>query len=129
MFQNVVSLVGAIESIRVSRPNVLLVVLGERGAIKLRAQVEVHADGKHWETLTGPNGFRVDDVIAVTGTVAFDPATGAVALGARVERGDIPRADVAAVVAAVIDAEEAVGQQWDLVSGNVPVHDAVRSAG
>ena len=62
------------------------------------------------------------------GRLTDEPATGLVALGSAVERGDIPRADVAAVLAAVIDQERTVGKQWDLVSGETPVPEAVQSA-
>ncbi len=41
-------------------------------------------------------------------------------------RGDVTRADVAAVLAAVLDEPGTVGQQWNLVNGDVPVADAVR---
>jgi uncharacterized protein YbjT (DUF2867 family) len=62
------------------------------------------------------------------GRLTDDPATGRVALGPEVRRGDVTRADVAAVLAAVLDSDAAVGHQWDLVNGDVPVEDAVRSA-
>ena len=63
------------------------------------------------------------------GRLTDDPATGSVALGPDVARGDVTRADVAAVLAAVLDAPGSVGRQWNLVNGDVPVADAVRSAG
>ncbi len=59
------------------------------------------------------------------GRLTDEPATGLVALGSAVKRGDIPRADVAAVVAAVIGLDGTVGRQWDLVSGQTPVAEAV----
>ncbi|MDQ4055324.1 MAG: SDR family oxidoreductase [Actinomycetota bacterium] len=61
------------------------------------------------------------------GRLTDEPATGLVALGSAVERGDVPRADVAAVLAAVIDQDATVGRQWNLVSGDTPVSDAVRA--
>jgi uncharacterized protein YbjT (DUF2867 family) len=61
------------------------------------------------------------------GRLTDEPATGRVALGSAVERGDVPRADVAAVLAAVIDQEATVGRQWNLVSGDALVADAVRA--
>jgi uncharacterized protein YbjT (DUF2867 family) len=61
------------------------------------------------------------------GRLTDEPATGLVALGADVERGDIPRADVAAVIAAVVDQELTVGKQWNVVSGATPVAEAVRA--
>ncbi len=63
------------------------------------------------------------------GRLTDEPATGLVALGPDVQRGDIPRADVAAVVAAVVGLDSTVGQQWNLVSGPTPVAEAVRLVG
>ena len=55
----------------------------------------------------------LDWTILRPGRLTDDPATGLVSLGADVARGDVTRADVAAVVAAVLDADqhhrEAVG--------------------
>ncbi len=67
----------------------------------------------------------LDWTILRPGRLTDDPATGHVALGADVARGDVTRADVAAVVAAVVDAEASIGQQWNLVNGDVPVAKAV----
>lgn len=63
------------------------------------------------------------------GRLTDEVATGKVALGPDVARGDVTRADVAAVLAAVLDAPGAVGQQWNLVNGDLPVADAVHAAG
>ncbi|WP_278256687.1 NAD(P)H-binding protein [Nocardioides convexus] len=62
------------------------------------------------------------------GRLTDDPATGRVALGPDVERGDVTRADVAAVLAAVLDRPDTVGRQWNLVGGDVPVDEAVDRA-
>jgi uncharacterized protein YbjT (DUF2867 family) len=62
------------------------------------------------------------------GRLTDDPATGKVSLGPDVTRGDVTRADVAAVVAAVLDVDSSVGRQWNLVNGDVPVEDAVQSS-
>lgn len=62
------------------------------------------------------------------GRLTDHPATGKVALGPDVERGDVTRADVAAVLAAVLDAPGTVGRQWNLVNGDVPVEDAVQDS-
>ena len=70
----------------------------------------------------------LDWTILRPGRLTDDPATGLVSLGPSVERGDVTRADVAAVIAAVLDEPAAIGQQWDLVNGDVPVADAVRGA-
>lgn len=62
------------------------------------------------------------------GRLTDDPPTGRVALGADVARAAVPRADVAAVLAAVLDRPETAGRQWNLVSGDLPVRDAVDRA-
>jgi len=62
------------------------------------------------------------------GRLTDDPATGKVSLGPHVARGDVTRADVAAVVAAVLDVDETTGRQWNLVNGAVPIEDAVHSS-
>ncbi|SDD21161.1 NAD(P)H-binding protein [Nocardioides lianchengensis] len=62
------------------------------------------------------------------GRLTDDPATGQVALGPDLEPGDVTRADVAAVLAAVLDEPASVGRQWDLVGGSAGVRDAIAAA-
>jgi uncharacterized protein YbjT (DUF2867 family) len=70
----------------------------------------------------------LDWTIIRPGRLTDDPATGHVSLGPDVARGDVTRADVAAVVAAVLDVDRAIGHQWNLVNGETPVPDAVRQS-
>ena len=69
----------------------------------------------------------LDWTIIRPGRLTDEPATGLVALGSDVGRGDIPRADVAAVLAAVLDNPATAGRQWNVVSGDTPVSDAVHA--
>ena len=62
------------------------------------------------------------------GALTDDAATGRVALGEEVERGEVTRADVAAVVAAVIPDGRTVGKQWNLVGGETPLAQAISEA-
>ncbi|MDN5744547.1 MAG: SDR family oxidoreductase [Nocardioidaceae bacterium] len=62
------------------------------------------------------------------GKLTDEPATGLVALGPEVERADVTRADVAAVVAAVLDREDTTGRQWNVVGDSTPVTDAIDAA-
>jgi uncharacterized protein YbjT (DUF2867 family) len=71
----------------------------------------------------------LDWTIIRPGRLTDEPGTGRVALGPDVLRGDVTRADVAAVVAAVLDVPTTIGRQWNLVNGDVPVGEAVRVAG
>ena len=62
------------------------------------------------------------------GSLTDDAGTGRVTLDREVERGSIPRADVAATIVAVLDDETSVGGQWELVSGDQPIVEAVAQA-
>lgn len=53
------------------------------------------------------------------------PPTGQVQVGPHLDRGQIPRADVAATLAAVLAARNTIGKTFELVSGEVPVEQAV----
>ncbi len=70
----------------------------------------------------------LDWTILRPGRLTDDPGTGLVDLGAEVQRTDVPRADVAEVVAAVLDEPRTIRQQWNLVAGEVPIADAVSRA-
>jgi uncharacterized protein YbjT (DUF2867 family) len=59
------------------------------------------------------------------GGLTNDPGTGRVDLRTTVERGQVPRDDVAAVLAAVLAAPDTIGKTVELVSGDVPVEEAV----
>ncbi|MVA75908.1 NAD(P)H-binding protein [Auraticoccus sp. F435] len=70
----------------------------------------------------------LDWTVVRPGALTNDPPTGAVDLGVTVSRGSIPRADVAAVVAACLADPGTVGAQFEVVSGDVPIATAVASA-
>lgn len=62
------------------------------------------------------------------GRLTDEPGTGKVALAENLEKGEIPRADVAAVLAEILETPEAAGCQFDLVAGDTPVQKAVQQA-
>ena len=70
----------------------------------------------------------LDWTIIRPGRLTDDPGTGLVALGPDVPRGDVTRADVAAVLAAVLDRDETIGKQWNLVGGQTPLAEAIDRA-
>lgn len=67
----------------------------------------------------------LDFTIVRPGGLTDEPGTGLVQVGESLQRGTVPRADVAAVLAAVLAAPGAIGKAFDLVSGEVPVEQAV----
>ena len=64
-------------------------------------------------------------VIARPGMLTDDPPTGKVALGESVERGAIPRADVAAVLAECLRTGAADGRTFEVVGGETPIAAAL----
>jgi uncharacterized protein YbjT (DUF2867 family) len=69
----------------------------------------------------------LDWTIVRPGRLTDDPGTGLVSAAASVERGAIPRADVAAVLAAVLHRGETIGKTFELVSGDTPIDEALAS--
>ena len=59
------------------------------------------------------------------GHLTDEPGTGRVFAAAEGERGEIPRADVAAVLAAVLDQPAAEGKTFEVVTGRTPVEEAI----
>jgi len=74
------------------------------------------------ENLLARKGLRV--TVLRPGSLTDDPGTGRVTLAPSVERGAVPRDDVAAVLVALLDQprDRAV---LELVSGSTPVDEAV----
>jgi uncharacterized protein YbjT (DUF2867 family) len=79
---------------------------------KGRADDAVRASGLDW-TVVRPGGLT------------NDAGTGRVNLGESAPRGQIPRDDVAAVLAAVLDSPNTIGRTMDLIGGDTAVMEAV----
>lgn len=69
---------------------------------------------------------KLDWTIVRPGGLTDDEATGLVKVGEQVERGSIPRADVAAVIAALLDRHAGIHKQFEVVSGDVEIGSAVK---
>jgi uncharacterized protein YbjT (DUF2867 family) len=69
----------------------------------------------------------LDWTVIRPGGLTDEPGTGMVALGEQLNRGSIPREDVAATLRLVLPAPNTIGKTLDLVSGTVPVAEAVRA--
>ena len=61
------------------------------------------------------------------GGLTDDPGTGVVKIGTDVQRGDVPREDVAATLLAVLETPSTVGKTFELVSGDTPIDEAIRA--
>jgi uncharacterized protein YbjT (DUF2867 family) len=67
----------------------------------------------------------LDYTIVRPGMLTDDPGTGRVTVAPRLDRGEVPRADVAAVLLACLDIDNATGHDFDLVSGETPIEEAL----
>jgi uncharacterized protein YbjT (DUF2867 family) len=91
-------------------------VFGEYLRAKARADEELAAAG-------------LDHTIIRPGALTDDDPTGRVTAAAEVERAEIPRADVAAVVAASLREPATAGKAFTVVSGETPIEAALRALG
>lgn len=82
---------------------------------KLAAEDAVRASGLDWTVLR-------------PGRLTDDAGTGAVHLAEHVDRGDVTRDDVAAVLVGLLDEPGSAGLVLELTGGRVPVDAAVRDA-
>jgi uncharacterized protein YbjT (DUF2867 family) len=71
----------------------------------------------------------LDWTIVRPGSLTNEPGRGRVRAGATVPRGSIPRADVAATIAALLSSGAASRTQFELVSGDDPIDEALAALG
>jgi uncharacterized protein YbjT (DUF2867 family) len=93
-----------------------------RGSEQMRPYIEAKHDADVALEQAG-----LDHTIVRPGMLTDDAGTGKVAAGRDVERAEIPRADVAAVLAAALEADSTIGKTFVVVSGDTPIAEAIRS--
>jgi uncharacterized protein YbjT (DUF2867 family) len=69
----------------------------------------------------------LDWTIVRPGRLTDNPGTGRVRAGEDIGGGEIPRADVAATLAAVLETDSTIGKAFDLLAADTPIDEAVRS--
>jgi len=69
----------------------------------------------------------LDSTIVRPGRLSDDRGTGRVLAGEGIGGGEIPRGDVGATLAAVLETDSTIGKAFDLVGGDTPIDEAVRS--
>ncbi|MCV7434175.1 SDR family oxidoreductase [Mycolicibacterium bacteremicum] len=83
----------------------------------IRAKAEADAD------VRGRAGLR--STIVRPGRLTDEAGTGRVQIAESTGRGEIPRADVAAVLLAVLDDPGTAGRTFELIGGDTPISDAL----
>ncbi|HYJ21723.1 MAG TPA: SDR family oxidoreductase [Solirubrobacterales bacterium] len=67
----------------------------------------------------------LDYTIVRPGGLTDEPPNGLVTIGNELDRGQIPRADVATVLGAALPARHAIGKTFELISGETPIEAAL----
>ncbi len=67
----------------------------------------------------------LDHTIVRPGRLTDDPGRGRIAVGERLGRGEVSRADVAATLATVLTAPNTIGATFELLAGETPIPEAV----
>jgi uncharacterized protein YbjT (DUF2867 family) len=87
-------------------------VFGEYLRAKAKADSAVEASG-------------LDYTIVRPASLSDDPATGMIAVGHGFDSGEIPRADVAATIAAALLTPATIGRTFEATSGDTPIAQAL----
>src|SRR4051812_11430361 len=118
-----VKLIDAAHAARVRR-YVMISAIGARdpaaGAEAMRPYLEAKAEADAALASSG-----LDFTIVRPGRLTDEPGTARVQVGGHLERSDITRDDVAAVVVAVLDEPRTVGRTFDVVQGDTPIPEAL----
>jgi len=100
----------------------------------MAADPEANADDEVFQAYLRAKGVADDAIrsraalnwtVVRPGALTNDAGTGRVTIAESTGRGSIPRADVAAVLVAVLDEPRTAGRSFDLISGETPIAEAV----
>ena len=94
----------------------------ERASEAMRPYIEAKAEADERLVASG-----LDHTIVRPGRLTDAPGTGRVRAGLDIGTGEVTRDDVAATLLAVLDADNTVGKIFDLLDGETPIEEAVRS--
>ncbi|MBY7142221.1 SDR family oxidoreductase [Virgibacillus sp. NKC19-3] len=70
---------------------------------------------------------NLDYTIIHPGLLTNDEGTGQVELGSNVERGEVPREDIASVIASSLENDTTIGKEFQVVSGTKSIKEALNA--
>ncbi|WP_090854740.1 SDR family oxidoreductase [Paraliobacillus sp. PM-2] len=73
-------------------------------------------------------GTDLDYTIVHPGALTNEKGTTKVQLAEKVERGEIPREDVAEVILQTLQNDKTIGKEFQIVSGDTPIKEAVQNS-
>ena len=106
---------------------VMVSAMGAGGPVPTEGDMATYYRAKHDADLALMS-TSLDWTILRPGGLTDAAATGMVTLGDTVEHGSVARADVAAVIVAVIDDASTVRRAWEFTSGTEPIAAALATA-
>ena len=92
----------------------------ESASEQMRPYIKAKAEADHALAASG-----LEFTIVRPGRLTDDPGTWRVQVAERLDRGDITRDDVAAVLVAVLDEDQTIGRTFDVVQGDTPIPQAL----
>ena len=107
---------------------VMVSAMGAGGPLPTEGDMVAYYQAKH-DADAALMATQLEWTILRPGALTDDPAAGLVNLADTVQRGSVPRADVAAVIIASIDNASSIGAAWEFTSGTLPIADAIGSQG
>ncbi|OZU89362.1 sugar epimerase [Virgibacillus indicus] len=127
----VIDLDGAIKSVEAAEQAgvkrfVIVSAIGANNREKWGDEIKHYYAAKHYadKALEASN---LNYTIVRPGGLLNEEGTGKVNAAAEVERGSIPRVDVAKIIVASLDEENTFNKGFDLISGDTPIEDAVKN--
>lgn len=95
----------------------------DEGPEGLRHYLAAKKEADDWLRASG-----LDHTIVRPGRLSDDPGTGSVRMAGHLhDYGEIPRADVAAVMAACLEEDTTRGETFEVLSGDTPIREALTS--
>src|SRR3954468_20500286 len=110
-----------------TRRYVLVSAMGARPGVTGDDVFQVYLRAK-FEADEALRASDLDWTVIRPGGLTDEPGSGLIALGEELTRGSIPREDVAATIRLVLPSPNTIGKSLDLVSGSLPIAEAVRAA-
>lgn len=126
-----IDLDGAIKSMEAAKQAgvkrfVIVSAIGVHHREKWMGSVLYYSAAKHYADVWLKNS-GLDYTIIRPGGLTNDPGTGKIKAAVDLERGKIPREDVASTIVASLENSHTIGKAFDLIGGDTPIEDALKT--
>ncbi|MEW9676864.1 SDR family oxidoreductase [Lentibacillus sp. L22] len=126
-----IDLDGAIKSMEAAKQAgakrfVIVSAIGVHHRDKWMGGAPYYSAAKHYADVWLENS-GLDYTIIRPGGLTNDPGTGKVKVAVDLERGQIPREDVASTIVASLENDQTIGKAFDMIGGETPIEDALKT--